>query len=163
MAAAKEKTIKSGALTAETAQTSASRIGAVWHYEPAEKILFASHPEPVFLATRQTIADYFEDGIRFWRRHCGGEKVFIVVNYENLTTNLDELEVYAAQVKRVIDECAITVVRYRGNLLQRMASRITAIKLHTPSNTYTSREEALSVVRGLRDGTISMPPVAPGR
>jgi hypothetical protein len=154
----RKKEPESGVETEETVQVtaSASRVGAIWQYDPSERILFASHPEPVLLQTRTQMAEYFEDGIRFWRRHCGGEKVYIVVDYENLTTNLDELDFYASQVKRVINECAITVVRYHGNLLQRMASRMTAIKLHTPSNAYASRDEALAVVRGLRDGTISI-------
>ncbi|MGC4092796.1 MAG: hypothetical protein QM756_33915 [Polyangiaceae bacterium] len=134
--------------------------GALWYYDAAEKILFASHPRPVDLATREAMAAYFEDGIRYWRRNCGGERVYIVVDYENLTTNLEELDFYASQVKRVVSECAITVVRYNGSLLQRMASRMTAIKLHTPSKAYSSREEALSVVRGLKAGTISIQPAS---
>ena len=151
----------SGGEAAAQSSAAASRVGAIWQYDPSEKILFASHPQPVMLQTRADMAEYFEDGIRFWRRNCGGEKVYIVVDYENLTTNLDELDFYASQVKRVINECAITVVRYHGNLLQRMASRMTAIKLHTPSNAYSSREQALAIVRGLRDGTISIHPPAP--
>ena len=145
----------------EAAASAPTALGAVWHYDATEKILFASHPTPTDLATRADMTAYFDDGIRFWRKHCGGEKVYIVVDYANLTTNLDELDFYAKQVKRVINECAITVVRYNGSLLQRMASRMTAIKLHTPSNAYSSREEALAVVRGLRAGTISIQPAAP--
>jgi hypothetical protein len=144
--------------TGEAPISGPSRVGAVWHYDAAERILFASHPTPTELRTRADMTAYFDDGIRYWRRHCGGEKVYIVVDYENLTTNLDELNFYASQVKRVISECAITVVRYNGSLLQRMASRMTAIKLHTPSNAYSSRQEALAVVRGLKSGTISIQP-----
>jgi hypothetical protein len=124
-------------------------------HDPARQILFVSHPSPVLLTTREEIQAYFDDGIRFFHEHCASRKAYIVVNYENLTTNLDELEFYASQVKRVMDECAITVVRYKGSLLQRMASRMVAIKLHAPSNTYSSLEEALEVVRGLQRGTIS--------
>lgn len=131
---------------------------AQWEYDAQRQILFVSHPRPVVLTTRADIQAYFDDGIRYFREHCPGGKVYVVVDYDNLTTNLDELEFYAGQVKRVMDECAITVVRYQGSLLQRMASRMIAIKLHTPSNTYGSREEALEVVRGLQRGTISMQP-----
>ncbi|MFZ5893821.1 MAG: hypothetical protein ACOY0T_22360 [Myxococcota bacterium] len=153
-----QRTKGSGPGANERPPVANSSIGASWYYDPTEKILFASHPRPVELRTREDMTAYFEDGIRYWRRHCGGEKVYIVVDYENLTTNLDELDFYASQVKRVINECAITVVRYHGSLLQRMASRMTAIKLHTPSNAYSSREEALAIVRGLKAGTISMQP-----
>ena len=132
-----------------------------WSFDAKEKIIFASHPEPVVLTTREDIAAYFDDGVRFWRRHSGGEKVYVVVDYQNLTTNLDEIEFYASQVKRITDECAITVVRFSGSMLQRMAGRMTAIRLHTPSNAYSSREEALAVVRGLKAGTISLSASAP--
>jgi hypothetical protein len=145
----------------DTAAGSAPRTprpSAQWTFDAKESILFASHPEPVVLATREDIAAYFDDGVRFWRRHSGGEKVYVVVDYQNLTTNLDEIEFYASQVKRIVDECAITVVRYSGSMLQRMAGRMTAIRLHTPSNAYSSREEALAVIRGLRAGTIALPP-----
>ncbi len=131
---------------------------ASWVHDEERRILFVSHPRPVLLATRADIQAYFDDGIRFFHEHCGGKKAYVVVNYDNLTTNLDELEFYASQVQRVLDECAITVVRYKGSLLQRMASRMVAIKLHAPSNTYSSLEEALHVVRGLQRGTISVQP-----
>jgi hypothetical protein len=163
--AARQKPTVVGSLGAKQAPATTSplpsRVGAIWSWDAAEKILFASHPQPTLLHTRADMQNYFDDGINYWRRHCGGERVYIVVDYENLTTNLDELDFYATQVKRVISQCAITVVRYNGSLLQRMASRMTAIKLHTPSNTYGSREEALSVVRGLRSGAISMQPAPP--
>jgi hypothetical protein len=158
--AARQRTTGFG-IGAKAVQPTRSRVGAIWDWDPNEKILFASHPQPTVLRTRADMAAYFEDGIQYWRHHCRGEKVYIVVDYENLSTNLDELDFYASQVKRVISECAITVVRYNGSLLQRMASRMTAIKLHTPSNTYGSREEALAVVRGLRAGTISIQPASP--
>lgn len=135
------------------------KSGAVWSYDDVEKIISVFHPQPVELATRADISAYFETGIAFWRRHCRGQRVFVVVDYANLSSNLAEIEFYASQLRRVIDECAITVVRYNGNMLQRMASRMAAIQLHTPSNTYGSREEALAVVRGLKRGAIlSIPP-----
>jgi hypothetical protein len=43
-------------------------------------------------------------------------------------------------------------------MLQRMAGRMTALKLHTTSKTYGSLEEALDVVRRLQRGTISIHP-----
>jgi hypothetical protein len=123
-------------------------------YSDAEKIIFTSHPEPIVLETQDDMVAYFDQCIRYWRLHCRGEKVFVVVEYENLTTNLDELDFYASQVKRVMNECAITIVRYKGGLVQRMAGRGTAVRLHAPSNMYASRSEAINVVRGLRRGTI---------
>jgi hypothetical protein len=131
---------------------------AEWVYDPARQIMFVSHPLPVELKTRAHIQAYFDDGIRRFRERCPDGKAYVVVDYDNLTTNMDELEFYASQVKRVMDECAITIVRYKGSLLQRMASRMIAIKLHAPSNTYSSLEEAMEIVRGLQRGTISVQP-----
>jgi hypothetical protein len=133
---------------------------AEWAYDAARQIMFVSHPHPVVLQTRADIQAYFDEGIRHFREQCPDRKAYVVVDYDNLTTNMDELEFYANQVKRVMEECAITVVRYKGSLLQRMASRMIAIKLHTPSNTYSSLEEALEVVRGLQRGTISVQPAS---
>ena len=130
------------------------KAGAVWSYDDVEKIIFVLHPQPVDLATRADMAAYFDTGIAFWRRNCRGQRVFVVVDYANLSSNLREVEFYASQLKRVIDDCAITVVRYNGNMVQRMISRMAAIQLHTPSNTYGSREEALAVVRGIKRGAI---------
>ncbi len=128
-------------------------------YDATERILFTSHPEPVVLSTREEIEIYFDHGVRFWRRNCGGHKVYILVDYKNLTAELNEIEFYAEQVNRIVTECAITIVRYNGDLLQRMAGRMTAIKLHTPSNMYPTREAALAVVRGLKAGTVQMRPL----
>jgi hypothetical protein len=125
-------------------------------YDEAEGILFVSHPQPVELATRADIEAYFDYGIRFWRRQCGGTKVYMVVDYANLTAELDEIDFYAEQIKRVVGECAVTIIRYNGGLLQRMAGRMTAIKLHTPSNMYPDRQAAVAVVRGLKRGTVRL-------
>ena len=71
--------------------------------------------------------------------------------------NVAELDYYAQQVKRVSEICkAITVVRYGGDPLSRTSNRLISMKLHTPSNLYTTRDEALQVVRGLRSGKIAL-------
>jgi hypothetical protein len=142
------------AASAGDAVKAAAKHRCAFNYDDVDKTIFTTHPNPVYLGTSEEIASYFDDCIRFWRERCGGERVYIVVDYENLTSNLKEIDAYAAQVKRVLNECAIAIVRYSGSMLQRTASRMTAIQLHIPSNAYASREEAVSVVRGLRQGTI---------
>jgi hypothetical protein len=129
-------------------------------YDPVENILFTSHPTPVVLKTQADIVAYFDFGVRYCRRHCGGRKVYVLVDYENMTVELDEIDFYASQVRRIISEIAVTIVRYNGNMLQRMAGRMTAIKLHTPSNTYPTREAAIAVVRGLQQGSVRLGPAA---
>ncbi len=141
----------------------ATRPPVQWTFDAEEKTIFASHPAPVVLQTRDDIAAYFDDGVLFWRRHAGGEKVYVVVDYQNLTVNLDEIEFYTSRVKRVVDECAITVVRYNGSMRQRVAGRMTAIRLHAPSHAYASREEALAVVRALKAGTLALQAGSPPR
>ncbi len=143
----------------ESANEPAPRIvrpAVQWSFDAKEKIIFASHVAPVALTTRDDITAYFDDGVRFWRAEAQGEKVYIVVDYRNLTTNLDEIEFYANRVKRVVDECAITIVRHSGSMVQRVAGRLTAMRLHAPSKEYASRDQALAVVRGLRAGTIDL-------
>jgi hypothetical protein len=124
--------------------------------------LFVTHPKPVELRTKADIEAYFDFGLRYWRRHCGGRKVYMLVDYANLTAELDEIDFYAAQIRRVISECAITIIRYNGGLLQRMAGRMTAIKLHTPSNMYPDRDAAIAIARGLKEGHVRLgtPPAA---
>jgi hypothetical protein len=125
-------------------------------YDLDEKILYAHHVTPVNLENRTDIVRYFDSGLREWRRMCRGEKVYIVVDYTNLTVNIDHIDFYARQVKRIVDECAITIIRYGGELVQRTVGRMTATKIHTPSNMYPDRETARAVVRGIRDGSIRL-------
>jgi len=138
-----------------------ARSHARWAYDEERQILFVSHPDPVTLETQAEMRAYFDYGIGFWREQCNGRRLYVVVDYENLTTSHEELEFYASQAKRVMDEIAITIIRYNGTLLQRMAGRMTALALHTTSKTYGSLEEALEVVRGLQRGTISIHPPRP--
>ena len=60
----------------------------------------------------------------------------------------------------VSTQCAITIVRYGTDPLRRAATRLMALKLHLPSNIYDTREEALAVIRGLKDGSIHVDGVA---
>jgi hypothetical protein len=127
-----------------------------WSYDRYENVFLARHPQPIHLSTSDAILAYFDDGIAYWRRNSGGRRAYILVDYENLTTEPDVLDFYAQQVKRVLEECAITVIRFGGSFGQRTAGRMMAIKLHTPSNTYANLTEALQVVKGLKSGAIKL-------
>ncbi len=124
-------------------------------YDPTENIVFVWHPAPVHLETPDDITQYFEANRRFWRNHCGGKKAYFVVDFDGQSTNVAYQDVYAECVKAAFDECAITVVRYGGAMQQRLASRMVALRVHVPSNIYDSRDEALAVVRALRDGKMA--------
>jgi len=126
------------------------------HYSATDKIVFVSFPEGFYVATRQEIGDMFDDVIGFWRAKCRGQRVYYVVDYTNHTSNLAENDFYAIQVKRVLDECATTIVRFGGDPLTRTGSRLRGMKLHVPTHLYSTKEEALTVVRALREGQMTV-------
>jgi hypothetical protein len=124
-------------------------------YDPAANILHVSHPQPVNLETAELISEYFRDVMSFWRQTCGGRKAYFLVSWQNVSTNLLESSVYAECVREVADNAALVIVRYLGEPLQRAAGRLVALKLYRPSHIYSSREEALEVIRGLQSGEVS--------
>jgi hypothetical protein len=129
-------------------------VPASLSYDPAENIIYMTFPAPEELATRPQIAEHFERVIAFWQANAGGRKAYFVVDFENVTVNVAELEFYAQQTKRAHEICAITSVRYGGNPLQRTVARLAGMKIHRPSNIYETRDEALAVVRELRKGSL---------
>jgi len=125
-------------------------------YSAADGIVFVSYPPGFHVATRQEITDMFDQVVEFWQSRCRGRKVYYVVDYTNFTTNLAENDFYATQVKRVIEHCAITIVRFGGDPLTRTGSRLRGMKLHVPTNLYATQDEALSVVQALREGRLTV-------
>jgi hypothetical protein len=117
-------------------------------YEPTENIVFVTFPR-VHLETKAQIREHFDRVVAFWKANCRNRKVYYVVNYDGFTVNLRENDCYAENMKQVAD-CAITIVRYGGDSLQRTAVRLYNMKLHSPSRIYGSREEALAVVSALQ-------------
>jgi hypothetical protein len=126
-------------------------------YDPVENVVYVTFPL-VHLETRAEITAHFEHAYNFWRDNCGGRKAYYVVDYDGFSVNLRENEFYAEQMRRILDDCAITVVRYGGDALQRTGARLYNMKLHAPSRLYESREEALAVVRALKSGEMRLDP-----
>jgi hypothetical protein len=124
-------------------------------YDAKTNIVHVSFPK-VHLETRDEIRAHFDRVLAFWRDHCGGRKVYYVVNYDGFSVNLRENDLYAEQMRRVLEQSAITVVRYGGDSLQRTAARLYNMKLHSPTRLYDSREKALEVVRALQSGEMTM-------
>ena len=120
-----------------------------------EDVVFVESPG-VHLETQAEMRAFFDAVILSWRERCRGQKVYFVVCYDGFSMNLRENEYYARQLKRCMDECAKTIVRYGGNDLQRSAARIRGMKLHSPSHLYATREEALNVVREIKAGTMEI-------
>jgi hypothetical protein len=130
-------------------------------YDAAENIVYVTFPK-VHLETQPEIRAHFERVLAFWRTNCGGKKVYYVVNYDGFSVNLRENDYYAQQMRRVLDQCAITAVRYGGDSLQRTAARLYSMKLHSPTRLYDTREEALKVVRALKAGEMTIEAARPG-
>jgi hypothetical protein len=123
-------------------------------YDKNENIMFISFAEPTELNTPEEIAAHFKRVVSYWRQHARGKKCYFVVDIDNITINMKELEFYAGETDKAHQECAISSVRYGGNPLHRTLTRLAGMKIHRPSNLYATREEAMAVVRALRSGEI---------
>jgi hypothetical protein len=138
----------------QTMPRRASATGLSLKYDAEEKILFVDHPTPVALETAADVDAYFDAAVAGWRRETRGERVYFVVSYEDFSAHLSVSEAYAARVAALRAECALNIVRYGGDVPQRTTARRLAIMMHVPSRLYATREEAIQVVRGLRNGSI---------
>jgi hypothetical protein len=138
---------RAGSMTGET---------SLHVYDAEENVIYVTFPRRVHLETCEEIRKHFADAHAFWRDHCGGRKAYYVVDYDGFSVNLRENECYGEMMRPIVEECAITVVRYGGDALQRTAVRLYNMRLHAPSRLYESREQALEVVRALRSGTMAI-------
>jgi hypothetical protein len=123
-------------------------------YDAATNTIYVTFPV-VRLETQTEIRAHFDRVIAFWQTQCRGKKVYYVVSYDGFSVNLRENEYYAQQMRRVMD-CAVTIVRYGGDALQRTAARLYNMKLHAPSRLYASREEAVRVVKAIQAGEMQI-------
>lgn len=126
-----------------------------FRYSPSEEIVFVRCTTPIRLETAEAIDAFFEESIAFWKREVK-KRVYYVVDITNLSMNMQFVDVYARNIKRMLETCALTIVRYGGDPLQRTAGRIASMRLHVPSRIYETHEQALAVVHGLRDGSIQI-------
>jgi hypothetical protein len=126
-----------------------------FHFDPAEQIVFVQCPKPIVLETDAEIDTFFDESLEYWRTYVK-VRVYYVVDIANLTINMRRIDAYTRNIKRMLSASAITIVRYGGGPLQRAAGRLASMKLHVPSNIYSTREEAISVVQELRQGRIQL-------
>ena len=124
-------------------------------YDPIEDILFID-TAGARVETKADIDALFDGILADWRATCKGRKVYVVVAYDGFSVNLRENDYYAERMSAAVAVFAKTVVRYGGDTLTRSAARLRGVKLHSPSNLYESRSQALEVVRGLRAGRVSL-------
>ena len=128
-------------------------------YDATTNTIYVTFPV-VHLETQTEIRAHFDRVVAFWQTQCRGKKVYYVVSYDGFSVNLRENEYYAQQMRRVMD-CAVTIVRYGGDALQRTAARLYNMKLHAPSRLYASREEAVRVVKAIQAGEIQIEEAQP--
>ena len=126
-----------------------------FRYDAKEQIVFVRCPKPVRLETAAEIDAFFDESMEFWSSKVK-TRVYYVVDITNLSINMREVDAYARNIGRMLERCAITIVRHGGDPLQRTAGRIASMRLHVPSRIYATREEAVAVVRGLRDGSVKL-------
>ena len=126
-----------------------------FEYDKDEEIVFARCSEPIRLDTPKDIDAFFDESLAFWQREVK-KRVYYVVDITNLSINMQFVDVYARNIMRMLTICAVTIVRHGGDPLQRTAGRIAAMRLHVPSRIYETREDAIAVVHGLRDGSIEI-------
>ena len=100
--------------------------------------------------TKATVDSAFEAIRRYWRANCGGKKVYALIDYTGVQIEAAIMEYYAAAVKRIVEECSITAVRYSDDVLTRSKLRRISVMIHKPSNLYDTRAEALEVVEAIR-------------
>lgn len=124
---------------------------AALSYDKVENVIFMTFPEPLLLDSKAEIVAHFERIIAFWRAHAGGQKAYFVVDFDNVTIEPSQMSHYVEQTKRAHDICAIASVRYGGSPLQRTVTRLAGMKIQRPSNICDSREEALAIVRAMKD------------
>jgi hypothetical protein len=108
------------------------------------------------LETEVQVQRIFDAIRRFWVRECAGAKVYCVVDYTDFSLNIALTAAWAAGVQHAVETYTIATVRYCTDISARATVRAVAIKTHQPSNLYATREDALSVVNGLRAKRIEL-------
>jgi len=123
-------------------------------FDPIENIVYYTFPN-VVLDTREQIVEHFDWCLSFLKRNCAGQKVYCIVNLDGIHVNARHTSLFASRLLQMLP-FVVTIVRYGGSALQRTASRVANMKLHTPSHIYASHEKALAVVRALKSGEMTI-------
>jgi hypothetical protein len=128
-----------------------------YKYLRADGIIELTHREPVLLSEPQDFDDYFGQFLEYWRKMAGGQKVYALVNWGNFRINLRASNDYARNIASLYDRVVTAIVRYNPEDPElRTTGRLTSVRLHKPAHIYGTREEALAVIRGLRDGSVDV-------
>ncbi len=83
-------------------------------------------------------------------------RVYALINYTNFSLDRRLTDYWGSKVKAAVTAYSIVAIRYSVDSLTRTIVKTIAVKAHTPSNMYESREQALAVLQGLRDKSIEL-------
>jgi len=125
-------------------------------YDPEEEIFFLDNFANTTFVDQHQVDRAFGDALRFWRTHAGGKKVYVVVDYTGVVIDPKIVEYFGKKRAESVSGFTLVAVRYGGDLTTRAALRAMAVKTHIPSNLYASRQDAIAIVRGIRNGRIQV-------
>jgi hypothetical protein len=120
-----------------------------FEYDPKKQILHVGL-SGIRFDTLETTDRVFEAIRSYWRVHCRKQKIYAVIDYSGVVIEPAVFAHYIQCVKSVVDELAITTVRYSSDVLTRSKIRRMSVMIHRPSNLYETRQEALDVVEAIR-------------
>jgi len=122
-------------------------------YRPDDDLLFVNNLAHTRFDNAKAIDRAFAEIEQYWENHCK-RRVYCIVDYTNLVIEPNLLSYWSEKRTAAVRKYTYTTVRYGADLGTRVALRAMAIKTHVPSNLYATKEEAIAVVRGIRQGTI---------
>ncbi len=122
-------------------------------YWATDEILFINLFEGAHFDSREKIDAAFAAIDADWKRLCK-KKVYCVINYTGVTVDPTVLEYWSHKRTDAVTRYSLTTVRYGADLQMRIAVRAMATRTHVPSNLYATRDEAIAVVRAIRQGTM---------
>jgi len=126
-------------------------------YDPAEKIFFIDN-SGIRWDTEDHIRDHFARIGVLQKKWAGGGPCDMIIGYVGFTFDMMKLgATYRELVIYAGTHYFKNLVRWGldADPLLRSTQRAFAIKTHRKSHIYSSKEEALAVLRGLRDGSIT--------
>ncbi len=152
-----------------SAGTTTAEADFAW--DPAERIFFIDVSGRSW-TTEADVNAHFDRIVRLWQEWTGGVPTDMVAGYRGFTFDMRALgDVYRQRGQGVASTCfrGMNVLRWGldDDPMLRTTQRIFAISTHRPSHIYSTRDEALEVLRGIRTGKVNVdlspppPPPAP--
>lgn len=141
-----------------SAGTTAAEADFAW--DPAERVFFIDVSGRTW-TTEADVNAHFDRIDRLWSEWTGGVPTDMVAGYRGFTFDMRALgDVYRQRGQLVASTCfrGMNVLRWGldDDPMLRTTQRIFAIATHRPSHIYSTRDEALEVLRGIRTGKVTV-------